>query len=451
MVNRLLSTQGASLGLVILASVSPAAEPSAERGRKALVERNFNPISWSTRAYDNAWRQWKDGPREKPEPYAEAFMEHYGLHPAPYPNDYPMGMRTGSALLLSGITTDCLLCHGGSILGQSHIGLGNTALDFQSMYEDMTAADGRKPRTPFVFSNVRGTTEAGAMAVFLIGYRDQDLNLRTPPVDLGLRDDLCEDVPAWWLLKKKRTMYHTGSTNSRSVRSKMQFMMSPLNSGAAIKKEESTFADIQAYILSIEPPKYPFPIDRALANKGEVVFRSTCARCHGSYGENWTYPNKIVPIDEIGTDRSRYEGFEAKAGRHYNQTWFAHERTGWLADDYPATATAGYQAPPLDGIWATAPYFHNGAVPTLYDVLNSRTRPRVYTRSFRTDAASYDTTKVGWKVETLETGPGLGASGFQRRKVYDTTLPGRGNGGHTFGDDLSDPERTAVIEYLKTL
>jgi len=84
-------------------------------------------------------------------------------------------------------------------------------------------------------------------------------------------------------------------------------------------------------------------------------------------------------------------------------------------------------------------------------VLNSRTRPRVYTRSFRTDAASYDTTKVGWKVETLETGPGHGASGFQRRKVYDTTLPGRGNGGHTFGDDLSDDERSAVIEYLKTL
>ncbi len=453
MIDRLWATAGSSLGFVLLTSAFVAgAEPSAaERGRKALVERSFNPISWSSRAYENAWRQWKDGPSQKPEPYAEAFSERYGLHPAPYPNDYPMGMRTTSTLFLSGITTDCMLCHGGSILGQSYIGLGNTTLDFQSMYEDMTAADGRTPRTPFAFSNVRGTTEAGAMAVYLIAFRDADLNFRTPARELGLRDDLCEDVPAWWLLKKKRTMYHTGSTNSRSVRSKMQFMMSPLNGAAAIKKEESTFADIQAYILSIEPPKYPFPIDRSLASKGEVVFRETCARCHGTYGKDWTYPNKIVPIDVIGTDRSRYEGFEAKAGHHYNQTWFAHEQTGWLTDDYRAMPTAGYQAPPLDGIWATAPYLHNGSVPTLHDVLNSRTRPRVYTRSYRTDANSYDAAKVGWKIETLQGTLNPEVSGFERRKVYDTSLPGRGNGGHTFGDDLSDAERSAVIEYLKTL
>jgi hypothetical protein len=40
---------------------------------------------------------------------------------------------------------------------------------------------------------------------------------------------------------------------------------------------------------------------------------------------------------------------------------------------------------------------------------------------------------------------------IEQRKVYDTTLPGRGNGCHTFGDKLTDPERFAVIEYLKTL
>jgi hypothetical protein len=39
----------------------------------------------------------------------------------------------------------------------------------------------------------------------------------------------------------------------------------------------------------------------------------------------------------------------------------------------------------------------------------------------------------------------------ERRQIYDTTLPGRGNAGHTFGDDLSEEERAAVIEYLKTL
>ena len=43
------------------------------------------------------------------------------------------------------------------------------------------------------------------------------------------------------------------------------------------------------------------------------------------------------------------------------------------------------------------------------------------------------------------------ASAAERRKVYDTTLPGRSNGGHTFGDKLTEEERAAVIEYLKTL
>src|SRR4029077_13423474 len=130
--------------------------------------------------------------------------------------------------------------------------------------------------------------------------------------------------------------------------------------------EEATFADIQAYLLSLEPPKYPFAIDGELAHKGEGLFRENCSRCHGTYGKNWTYPNKIVPLDEIGTDPTRYVGLSRAAGREYDRSWFARERTGWLANDYPSRDTAGYQAPPLDGIWATAPYFHNGSVPTVY-------------------------------------------------------------------------------------
>src|SRR5258707_243973 len=81
----------------------------------------------------------------------------------------------------------------------------------------------------------------------------------------GLRHDLGEDVPAWWLLKKKQTMYHTGGTPARSVRSLMQFMLHPLNGPDVFQREEKAFEDIQAYLLSLEPPKYPFAIDAALA------------------------------------------------------------------------------------------------------------------------------------------------------------------------------------------
>jgi hypothetical protein len=429
-----------------------AASPSAERGREALLGRAFNLPAWGTQAYRDAWRSWDPAATGPPVDYARAFMERYGLHSAPYPNrGYPMGLRESAGLLTRGITTDCLLCHAGSIAGQSVIGLGNASLDIQGLFEDLAVADGRSPRLPFVFSNVRGTSEAGAMAVYLLGWRDPDLRPRTSRLELGLRDDLCEDAPAWWLLKKKKTMYHTGAGDARSVRSLMQFMLSPLTVPSTFAREEPTFADIRAYLLTLEPPKYPFPIDSSLAAAGEQLFGAHCARCHGTYGAHGTYPNKIVPLDVIGTDPNRYEGVSAAFAAHYNRSWFGHERPGWLADDFTARPTPGYQAPPLDGIWATAPYFHNGSVPTVYHVLNSKARPRCYTRSYRTDADCYDPVRLGWKFQVVETGVDPRLSPHERRKVYDTTLPGRGIGGHTFGDDLTEPERLAVIEYLKTL
>src|SRR6185295_4806187 len=142
----------------------------------------------------------------------------------------------------------------------------------------------------------------------------------------------------------------------------------------------------------------------------------------------------IVPLDEIGTDRKRYDGISTAFGAYYNKSWFAQEQRGWLADDFPARKTAGYQAPPLDGLWATAPYLHNGSAPTVYHVLNSRTRPAIFTRSFKTDDVDYDPVKLGWKFSELKAPPEGTIPPIERRKIYDTRQPGRGNGGHTFGD-----------------
>src|SRR6202011_4209787 len=90
------------------------------------------------------------------------------------------------------------------------------------------------------------------------------------------------------------------------------------------------------------------------------------------------------------------------------------------------------QAPPLDGIWATAPYLHNASVPTLYQVLNSKARPKIFTRSFRTDLDAYDAEKVGWKIEVLDKAPdATKMTPIEFRKIYDTSKSGRGNGGHT--------------------
>jgi hypothetical protein len=427
-----------------------ASDDTVARGREALFTRSFVPAFWSKSAYDNVWKQW--GVSEKPADYDHAFMDRYGLHPAPYANDgLPMGLKPGTLLFRAGLAVDCMVCHAGSIAGQSYIGLGNSALDVEALFNELTAADGINKKTPFRFTRVRGTNEAGGMGVYLLGFRNADLSLKFKRTNLGLHDDLCEDVPAWWLLKKKKTMYYTGGADARSVRSLMQFMLAPTNTRATFERDEPVFRDIQAYLLSLEAPKYPFHIDRTKAKAGAVVFKEHCASCHGTYGKNWTYPNRHIPLDVIGTDRRRYEGITETYGRAYNESWFARENRGWLLDESVARYSPGYQAPPLDGIWATAPYLHNGSVPTLYHLLKSDTRPQIFTRSYRTDLDAYDRKNIGWKISLLSGPADPKLPLIEQKKVYDTTQTGRGNGGHTFGDDLTDDERWAVIEYLKTL
>jgi hypothetical protein len=458
MINRapLLLTAAAWLPVLAFA----AEKTPAERGRDALLTRSYLPPAWSRQTYDNVWKLW--GVKERPAEYDKAFAERYGLHAAPYPNSgLPMGLREASGLLGKGIVNDCLNCHGGSILGKSIVGLPNSALDIQLLYEEMFQTEGLKKVIPFQFATVRGTTEAGAMAVYFLRMRDDELNLAAPK-NWPLPLNLCEDPPAWWLLKKKKTMYHTGSTHAGSVRSIMQFTLTPFNSGGYVKQQEAHFRDIQAYIRGIEAPKYPFSIDQAKAEKGRALFAKHCASCHGTYhsppsplgrgvgGEGSSYPNKIIPLEQIGTDATRANAFSKEIKEYYDRSWLGQE-LGPDGKPYRLNDEIGYQAPPLDGVWATAPYFHNGSVPTLYQVLNSKARPTVFTRSFRTNEEDYDKEKVGWKITVLDRPPDAGLPTHERRRVYDTTQPGRSNKGHPFGDKLTEEERFAVVEYLKRL
>jgi hypothetical protein len=97
---------------------------------------------------------------------------------------------------------------------------------------------------------------------------------------------------------------------------------------------------------------------------------------------------------------------------------------------------------------------HNGTVPNLRTLLDSSSRPRRFTRPPSTDFEHYDTTHVGWKyteVSAEELASTARRSSFQAKFIVDTARFGMGNGGHTFGDDLSEEERMDLIEYLKTL
>jgi mono/diheme cytochrome c family protein len=204
------------------------------------------------------------------------------------------------------------------------------------------------------------------------------------------------------------------------------------------------FTDIAAYIKTITPPAYPFPIDQALAGRGRPVFEATCARCHGTYGETPTYPNRLLSTLEVGTDPLLASG-TAQFGKPFVD-WFASSFYGELSRLAPEQ---GYVAPPLDGIWATAPFLHNGSVPTLAVLLDSSQRPRYWTRSFVT--TDYDTSGVGWNFDVVGHGKDAEQDPRTKADIYDTTRLGYSNAGHTFGDALTPEDRAAVIEYLKTL
>lgn len=100
----------------------------------------------------------------------------------------------------------------------------------------------------------------------------------------------------------------------------------------------------------------------------------------------------------------------------------------------------GYVAPFLDGIWLRAPYLHNGSVPTIRDLLEpAAKRPRLFWRGYDL----YDPVKVGFVHQ--------GEAAQRTGSKYDTRERSNGNAGHEFGTGLAEEEKTALVEYLKTL
>jgi mono/diheme cytochrome c family protein len=223
----------------------------------------------------------------------------------------------------------------------------------------------------------------------------------------------------------------------------MQFLLVKENGPQTFRNWEREFDDIYAYLESLKAPKYPWTLDSDLAATGQQVFRQNCATCHGTYGENARYPEKVVPIETVGTDRVRLDALTPAHRRRYGESWFASFNRPPVVEE-----PKGYVAPPLDGIWASAPYFHNGSVPTLWHVLNPDERPRVWRR---TSDDGYDHDRVGLEFESLESIPSSITSNAERRRYFDTSRHGKSAAGHTFPDKLNDEEKRAVLEYLKTL
>ncbi|MCA9309715.1 MAG: c-type cytochrome [Phycisphaerales bacterium] len=378
---------------------------------------------------------------------------------APIPHEFNAFKTPEGVEVVGGF--NCLGCHAAEFRGELVIGMGNSFSDWSDamtptrdvrlliasrygvksaeweashrLLRGMDATAGFV-RTPFAGVNPAFRLEEAAAA----HRRPKDLTWSEERLFQPTRGVIASDVPPWWHLKKKHALYYTGMGRGDFARLLQQIGVVGIKDAETAAARTASMADLLAYIRTLEPPVYPGVIDAGLAAEGERVFAANCKRCHGTYGESWTYPNRLVPVSEVGTDGAYAQRLiDSPLTRWFNESWFAGE-DGTSAGVEPRLA---YVAPPLDGVWCTAPYLHNASVPTLDTLLDSSKRPTYWRRSF--DEHDYDLERVGWAYEDV---PGAADA-----STYDTTRAGYGNHGHTYGDDLTDEERRALIEYLKSL
>ncbi len=279
-------------------------------------------------------------------------------------------------------------------------------------------------------------------------------------------------------------------------------------SASAIKQ----LGKLEAWVAILRSPAWPAeylpPVDPVKAAQGKIHYDKYCADCHQVIPrdqEGESYSAVLTPISELKTDPTEWDNmqrqlqagkFDGREEGSVTGAKIAAETTGLeplvnsvigsllrhpvksvkavvtqIEGDYEArmvgkeaqspdledklkaynemfsakqsAVPAGgvYKARPLNGIWATAPYLHNGSVPNLYELLLPQEQR---SKTFFLGSREFDAKKVGF-VSTDQT-PGTQAFKF------DTTLKGNSNHGHTYGaNELSEQERLALLEYLKTL
>jgi len=431
-----------------------ASDPAAERGYRFLIETVLIPPDFSESTFDEVWKDWPEPLKVKAanatpaERRAMAF-DRYGLT-----------MRAGddSGKPLQYVVTsegrwsmNCFACHGGTVYGTPMAGAPNNRFALQSLTEETFQTKLRQGKPPsrmdlgaiaIPLGTTNGTTNAVVFGMGLMNARDSDLNLVFGPPKFFVNHDM--DAPPWWYFHKRPTMYIDGFAE-KGHRGLMQFTLVPENGPDFYKKHEDNFRDVLAYITSLRPPKYPGHVDQTVASRGRVLFDQSCSKCHGTYGDEWTYPNRRVPLDEIGTDPVRLTALTVEGRKKYADSWFAH--AGETDAQQTLADPDGYVAPPLDGIWASAPYLHNGSVPTLWHLMHPDDRPVIW----RPVSVRMDEGKVGLTIEEPSEMPESEPDSVLRRSYFDTQQFGKSRAGHTFPDQLSESEKQAVLEYLKTL
>ena len=242
---------------------------------------------------------------------------------------------------------------------------------------------------------------------------------------------------------------------------------------------------LQGLVKKLRSPVWPKSIlggiDQDKADKGKKLFEQHCESCHAIQKRNehlddldvnmtLLTPSKpdgiaIGTDPKMATNASRYvvnsleSGEQVPASEQLGEVAFTAVFTKSMElirffidgisaflDHFTLTQPTplAYKGRPLDGIWATAPYLHNGSVPNLYELLLPEEER---TEQFCVGIKKFDPQKVGFITEKECPSGVVGTE-------LDTTLEGNWNTGHTediYGVKFTDEQRWQLVEYQKTL
>lgn len=273
------------------------------------------------------------------------------------------------------------------------------------------------------------------------------------------------DFPSIWLQRQRDGMQLHWDGNNTKLEERNR--SAAFGTGALPPiLDRASLRRVEDWLLDVEPPRFadlfPDAIDQSQLARGQQIYEAECAACHGRNGRDFTgmFVGKVTPIEEIGTDRSRFDNynFDLAVSQNVLYAEFGDERFQNFRK------TEGYANMPLDGLWLRAPYLHNGSVPTLWDLLQPpAARPAVFYRGYDV----YDPVNMGYesRPEKIPAGLHAGLFCYETRSVTppvcanppanngictDAVCAGNGNGGHLYGTDLPEGDKRALLEYLKT-
>lgn len=351
-----------------------------------------------------------------------------------YPAEKSRGLPMGATLInryqAEGLTFGCASCHSADLFGKKILGLsarfpkGNELFldakkmkntykrsigkyilgmsdgELKMMAETLETLDWVKAKKPVVLGLDTSLSQVGAS----LHYRQKDpyaskikSEVKKPHI---LENKAADSKPAvWWNLKYKTRWLSDGSLVSGNP-VYTNFLWNEIGRGSDLKELESwidqnqsTIKELTTSVFATHAPNYLDFFDEKELNlqkamRGEKQYKKYCERCHGQYIKNWSFDNdlsfkdlvktkevryhKKTPVINVGTDPGRFEGMK----------YFSDDLNRLAIQKNKSILVKpqlGYVPPPLVGIWARWPYFHNNSAPTLCAVLTKTAdRPSSY-------------------------------------------------------------------------